>query len=86
LPSRKSINWFGGRLGIPGVRHPFNERRRAVLRRYKFNGLEYQFEQGTQPAGAEAVDEKPAKQPARKAARPRNKAAMVANKAATADE
>ena len=41
--------------------------------------------EGTQPAGAEAVDEKP-KQPARKAARPRNKAAKPANKAAGADE
>lgn len=57
-----------------------------MLKRYKFNGLEYQFEEGTQPAGAEAVDDKPAKQPARKAARPRNKAAKVANKAANADE
>lgn len=57
-----------------------------MLKRYKFNGLEFQFEEGTQPAGAEAVDEKPAKQPARKAARPRNKAAKVANKAAKADE
>lgn len=56
-----------------------------MLKRYKFNGLEYQFEEGTQPAGAEAVDEKP-KQPARKAARPRNKAAKPANKAAGADE
>lgn len=57
-----------------------------MLKRYRFNGLEYQFEEGTQPAGAEAVDEKPAKQPARKAARPRNKAAKPANKAAKADE
>ena len=45
-----------------------------MLKRYIVNGLEYQYEEGEQPAGA--VELKPTK----KAAEPLNKAVKPANK------
>jgi hypothetical protein len=47
-----------------------------MLKRYIVNGMEFQYEEGEQPAGA--VEVKPEK---KKAAEPQNKAVKPANKA-----
>ena len=46
-----------------------------MLKRYIVNGMEFQYEEGEQPAGAVEV------QPEKKAAEPQNKAVKPANKA-----
>ena len=46
----------------------------TVLKRYIINGMEFQFEEGEQPAGAVEV------KPDKKAAEPLNKAVKPANK------
>ena len=52
-----------------------------MLKRYIVNGLEYQYEEGTQPKGAvEVKPEKKAAEPLNKAAEPLNKAVKPANK------
>ena len=48
-----------------------------MLKRYIVNGLEYQYEEGTQPKGAVEV------KPEKKAAEPLNKAVKPANKKRT---
>ena len=46
-----------------------------MLKRYIVNGMEFQYEEGKQPAGAVEV------KPEKKAAEPQNKAVKPANKA-----
>ena len=50
-----------------------------MLKRYIVNGLEFQYEEGTQPAGAVEVKEKAA-EPMNKAVKPANKAKAVKKK------
>lgn len=54
-----------------------------MLKIYKYNGLTFQFEEGTQPEGAvEVKTEAPAKKTVeKKAAEPKSKAVKPANKA-----
>lgn len=54
-----------------------------MLKIYKYNGLTFQFEEGTQPEGAvEVKTETPAKKMVeKKAAEPKSKAVKPANKA-----
>lgn len=51
-----------------------------MLKKYIYNGKEYQFEESKAPAGAVLVDQKPAE----KKADTKNKAAAPANKAVKA--
>ena len=50
-----------------------------MLKRYMINGKEWQFEEGTQPAGAVEVKKKAA-EPQNKAVKPANKAKAVKGK------
>lgn len=49
-----------------------------MLKHYIYNGVEWQFEEGEQPAGA--VELKRTVEPSKKAAGPANKAVKPANK------
>jgi hypothetical protein len=52
-----------------------------MLKRYIVNGLEFQYEEGTQPKGAvEVKPEKKAAEPLNKAVKPANKARKAAKK------
>ena len=52
-----------------------------MLKRYIVNGLEFQYEEGTQPAGAVEIQlEKKAAEPLNKAVKPANKAKAVKKK------
>lgn len=55
-----------------------------MLKKYAYMGLVFQWEEGTQPAGAVPVEDEQAK-PKAKARTTRNKAAKPANKAAADD-
>lgn len=52
-----------------------------MLKRYIVNGLEFQYEEGTQPAGAvEVKPEKKAAEPLNKAVKPADKSRKVVRK------
>lgn len=51
-----------------------------MLRKYKLDGLTYQFEDGKAPARAVPVDDAKDEEPKRKQARPANKARKAASK------
>ena len=53
----------------------------TVLKRYIINGMEFQYEEGEQPAGAvEVKPEKKAAEPLNKAVKPANKKKVVKRK------
>lgn len=51
-----------------------------MLRKYKLDGLVFQFEEGTQPARAVPVDDAKDAEPKRKQAKPANKARKASDK------
>lgn len=51
-----------------------------MLKRYIVNGMEFQYEEGEQPAGAVEVQPKKAAEPQNKAVKPANKAKAVKGK------